>query len=92
MAKINLTGVVNGAQKALDAVNEMLPVVEKLGGPVVANVATIAIAAIGVVQNVLDRAEDANVAMTTQDETKLRAMLAELQSANDKLAGAIADS
>lgn len=92
MGKINLAGVVNGAQKALDAVNEMLPVVEKLGGPVVANVATIAIAAIGVVQNVLDRAEDANVAMTTQDETKLRAMLAELQAANDKLAGAITDS
>lgn len=92
MSKINVTGLVNGAQKALDAVQDMLPVVEKLGGPSVANVATIAIAAIGVIQNVLDRAEDANVAMTTQDEGKLRAMLAELQAANDKLAGTISES
>lgn len=88
--KLNITGIVNGAQKALEAVRDMAPVVEKLGGPSVASVATIGIAAIAIIENVLERGKDASVAMTTQDEGKLRAMLSELQEANDKLAGVIA--
>ncbi len=89
MAKINIGALIEGAQKVVEAVKTMSPVIEKLGGPGVASIATIAIAAIGVIENVLDRVNDANVAISTQDEAKLRAMLAELQGENDKLAALI---
>jgi hypothetical protein len=82
--------IVNGAQKVLDAVNDMSGIAKQLGS--VANVATLAIAVTAIIENVLARAKDLKVAMTTQDEAKLRAMLDELKSANDRLAGNIAAS
>lgn len=92
MAKLNMTEVISGAQKAIDAVQELLPLAQKIGGPTVANVATIAIATIGVIENVLQRGQDAHIALTTKDEAQLRAMLEKLQEANDKLASAISSS
>lgn len=92
MARMNVTGILNGMEMALKAVNEMMPVAQALGVPaVVANVSTIAIAAIAVGHNVLDRAQGVKDALAEQDEAKLRAMIGELQGVNDKLAGQIAD-
>lgn len=92
MAKMNITGILTGLENTLKAVNEMMPVAEKLGIPaVVANVSTIAIAGIAVVQNVLERAQGVKDALSEQDETKLRAMISDLQAVNDRLAGQIAE-
>ena len=89
---IDITGLIDGVSKVLAGVQAAAPVVQKLGGPNVANIATIGIAAIGVVQNVLERGRDLGAAMTEQDEAKLKAMLAELQAANDTLANAVNNS
>lgn len=92
MAKLNVDGIIDGLQKVLDAAETMLPIAQKLGGPVVANVATTAIAGVAIAQNVLARAEGVKGAISEQDETKLRQMLSDLQAVNDRLAGAVADS
>ena len=92
MAKLNIEGIVNGLNGVIKHVGDMLPMAQALGLPaVVANVATIAIAATGVIQNVLERGAQVKDALSTQDETKLRAMLADLQAINDRLAGTIAE-
>lgn len=82
--------VISGAEKVLDAVNDMSAIAKQLGS--VANVATLAIAVTAIIENVLARAKELKVAMTTKDEAKLRAMLDELKNANDRLAGSIAAS
>lgn len=87
--RIDIAGIITGANAALTAVNTLAPLAGALGGSNVANVATIAIAATGVISNVLERAKETQIALTTQEEGKLRAMLGELQGVNDKLAGAV---
>ena len=87
--KFNVAGIIDGAQKVLGAVEDLAPIAKQLGGPEVANVATIAIAATAVLQNVLQRVEDGAVVMTTQDRAKVDAMLEELQRANDLLNEAV---
>jgi hypothetical protein len=92
MAKFNIAGLLTGMETALKAVNEMMPVAQKFGVPaIVANVSTIAIAAIGIGHNVLERAQGVKDALSEQDETKLRGMLSDLQAVNDRLAGQIAE-
>lgn len=92
MAKFNIQGLLNGIENALKAVNEMMPVAQQFGVPaVVANVSTIAIAAIGVAHNILERAQGVKDALSTQDENKLKAMIVDLQKVNDQLAGKIAE-
>lgn len=87
--RINIQGIIDGATQALTAVNTLMPIAGVLGGGNIANVATIAIAASGVISNVLQRAKETSIALSEQEEAKLQAMLGELQSANDKLAGAV---
>ncbi len=90
MSKFSVAGVIAGASKALEAINELSPLAKALG--IVSPIATIGISAVSIITHTLERAADAKVAMTTQDEAKLKAMLEELQRANDKLNEAIADS
>lgn len=92
MSKVNIAGIIAGAEKVLAGAREMLPVAKVFGGETVAHAATLAIATGAVIKNVLERAADAKVALTEQDEAKLRAMLTELQNVNDDLAGNIAKS
>lgn len=88
----NVDKLIAGLDTILKGYAEIAPLAQKLGVPaVVANVATIGIAATGTIHNILERAADAKDALTTQDEGKLRAMLADLQAVNDKLAGVIAE-
>ena len=93
MAKANIQGVIDGVQGVLKALETLAPAAESLGVPsAVASAATIAIAATGIVQNVLERADNLKEALSSQDETKLRAMLSDLQAVNDRLAGQVAAS
>jgi hypothetical protein len=90
--KINIAGAVSNLENILKAVEALTPIAASLGVPaVVANVATMAIAATGVIHNILERKEELKEALTTQDEAKLRSMLSTLQATNDKLAGVISD-
>jgi hypothetical protein len=92
MAKLNVAGLIDGLQGILKAVQTLEPAAKALGlPPVIANVATIAIAATGVIQNVLARGETMVGSLSEQDEAKLRAILADLQASNDQLASVIAD-
>lgn len=93
MAKsIDLSGLVPNLQKVIDAVKALTPLAAAIGGPVVANVATMGIAAVATIENILERSKNLKDALSTHDETKLRAMLSDLQAANDELAGAISAS
>lgn len=92
MGKFNMASLIEGAQKALSAVQTLAPIAGELGGPGVAHVATIAISTAAMLENALVRAEGVKSAMSEQDEAKLRAMLGELQTVNDGLAGQIAAS
>lgn len=87
--RINIAAVMEGANHALTAVNTLAPLAGALGGSNVANIATIALGASGVIANVLERAKETQIALTTQEEAKLQAMLGELQAVNDKLAGRV---
>jgi hypothetical protein len=91
MSKVNFGAALNGIEQALGAVKELMPFATALGLPgVIANVATIAISAIAVSHNVLDKAANLKEGLSTTDETKLRSMIAELQGLNDGLAEQIA--
>jgi hypothetical protein len=91
MAKFDFAKILDGVEGVVAAVEKLAPLAVALGAPaVVANVATIAIAATGTLQNIVERATDAKEALATQDETKLRTMLSRLQAVNDTLAGTIA--
>jgi len=89
--KLNVGALVNGLNSLHNILVEIAPIAQAIGGPVVANVATIGIAATATIQNVLERGDSLKTAMTEQDATKLRAMLSDLQAVNDRLAGTIAD-
>jgi DUF1009 family protein len=91
MAKgFDIGKLLDSVEGVVKAVEELAPLAVALGAPaVVANVATIAIAATGALQNIIDRAADLKEAVSTQDETKLRDMLSRLQAVNDSLAGTI---
>jgi hypothetical protein len=91
MAKVDISSIIDGLQKVLDGAEKMLPIAQKIGGPLVANVATTAIAGVAIAQNILARVEDGKAALSEKDETKLRDMLSKLQAANDKLAEAVAE-
>jgi hypothetical protein len=92
MKQMDLGGLISGLNTVLKGLQDIAPVAEKLGLPVVvANVATIGIAATGTIQNILERGEANREALATGDETKLRAMLSDLQAVNDRLAGTIAE-
>jgi len=90
--KLNISGIVSGANAVLLAAKEFAPVAAQLGGPIVANAATVVIATAAMLENALERGKDASVVMTTQDEDKIAAMLAELGEVNDTLAGQVAKS
>lgn len=90
MIKFNTASLLAGLEKALAVVNDVMPVAKTLG--IVAPVVTIGISAISIIEHTLHQAKEAKIALSTQDETKLKAMLAELQAANDKLNGAIENS
>jgi hypothetical protein len=75
MAKINLANLISGLDTIHKALMDIAPVASAIGGPVVANVTTIGIAATATIQNVLERADKLKSVMTEQDATKLRAML-----------------
>lgn len=92
MAKFNIEAILKGAKAVLDAAEQLAPVAQQFGGPTVANVATMAISGIAIIENVLERAQGVKGAMSEQDETKLRNMLSDLQAVNDRLAGTIAES
>jgi len=89
---MDLRKIINGVQKVLDAAEEMTPVVKVLGGPTIDNVATLINAGSSIVNNVLDRINDASIVVATRDENLLRAMASELGEANDKLNKAIEES
>lgn len=91
MAKtLNVNNIVNGLEFALKAIGEIAPVAQKF--ELIAPVATIAISAVSIAQNILNRAQEGKEVLTSQDEAKIRAILADIQSANDKLNTAIKDS
>jgi len=91
MAKLNLTGIISGLQTVLKAAEEMAPLAQKLGlPPVVAGISTVALGAASVIMNILERGAAVKDALSTEDETKLRSMLSDLQAVNDRLAGEIA--
>lgn len=84
--------IISGVEKVLETVTELTPLVGPLGGGAVAGVATLALAGIHILDNLLMRVGTAKDALNSTDEAKVRAVLADLQAANDKLAGAIKDS
>lgn len=93
MAKLNLSGLITGLDTVLKGIQEALPIAQQVGIPaVVSNVVTIGIAAVGAINNILDRKDDLKDALSTQDEAKLRAMLKDIQQVNDQLAEVIAAS
>lgn len=86
---LNLGNIIGGLEKVVSAIAEMAPVAAKLGGPVVANVATVAIATTAIIHNLLERGKDVKEALASKDEGHLRAMLTDLQAANDMLNGKV---
>lgn len=91
MAQLNITALVNGLNSLHKILTEIEPIATAIGGPIVANVTTIGIAATATIQNVLERGDKLKGALSEQDETKLRAMLSDIQAVNDKLAGKVAE-
>lgn len=92
-SNINLSNLISGLDDVLKMVRDVAPIAEQLGVPsIVANIATIGIAATAAIENMLERGGKLKEAMSTQDEGKLRAMLTDLQRANNELAEAIAES
>ncbi len=90
---VDLSKLISGLDSVLKIVRDAAPLVESLGVPsIVANVATIGIAATATIENMLERGGKLKDALSTHDEAKLRAMLADLQTANDDLNEAIRDS
>lgn len=85
--------ILEGLRGALAAVETLAPVAQKLGeGTVIANVATIAIAASAAAQNLLDRAGEGTKVLNSNDQAEIRDIIHSLSAANDKLNGQIVAS
>lgn len=87
---LNVSGIIDGLQSALKAVQDIAPIAQKFG--VVAPIATIAISAASIAQNILARVEEGKELLTSHDEAKIKAILADIQACNDRLNDAIKDS
>lgn len=90
---MNSKAILDGLHGILTAVETLAPIAQKLGeGTVVANVATISIAAAATAQNLLDRAGEGNKVIHSNDQAEIRNIIADLAAVNDKLNGVIAAS
>lgn len=91
MAKpVDISAILSGLENALRIVRDVAPVAGKF--EVVANVATIAIAAAEIGRNILLRVEEGKIVLASNDEAKIKAILADLQETNDALDRTIRDS
>lgn len=89
----DVSEVLKGLQAALDTVQKLGPVAQALGMPAeVVAIANVASAAVSVASNIVDRIEEGKVVASNTDAAAVRAILADLQTENDKLAAAIAAS
>ena len=87
---LSVSNIVNGLEFALKTIGEIAPVAQKFG--IVAPVATIAISAVSIAQNILARVEEGKEVLSSHDEAKIKAILADIQSCNDKLNEAVNNS
>lgn len=78
--------------KVTDAVKKFAPVASDLGLPIVEKVANIADTAVEVAQNILERAEDAEIVLKSEDKDDIEARIARLREANNDLAAFIRNS
>lgn len=92
MPKFNAGELVNTLQKVLDAAQQLAPIAQQIGGPVVANAATVVIATAAIAENAIERFKDGKLVASSRDQEAVKAILGELQTVNDKLAAAISAS
>lgn len=91
--KLNAGDIISGLRGALGAVEKLAPMAQAFGAPaIVANVATIAVAAAATAENILDRAGEAKRVFSSEDQEEIRSIIAELAAHNDKLNSAVAAS
>lgn len=89
----NLSDILEGLQGALTTAQKLAPVAEAFGLPVqVTAIASMAKAAVDVAQNVVERIEDGRIVASNEDAGRARALLSDLQDANDALAAKISAS
>lgn len=86
---INFAAIRAALTQGLALVRALEPVASA-GGPAAAQTAAIVGALAETAQNALARIDDAAVVVAAEDETAIRAILADLQAENDRLAAAIA--
>lgn len=91
--KINFDTLITGLNGALDLASHLAPLAEALGLPAeVSKVADAVSAATAVASNVVARIEEGKIVAANGDAANVRAILADLQAANDALAAKIAGS
>lgn len=78
--------------KVTDAAKEFAPIASDFGIPLVEKVAGIADSAVEIAQNILDRAEDAKVVLTSEDKADIEARIEALRAENNRLAEFIRNS
>lgn len=86
------TDILEFLDKATDAVKAVAPIASSLGIPFVEKVAGWADTAIDIAKNISERAGEAQVVLTSDDEEEINAKIAELDEVNNDLAEYIKNS
>ena len=89
---MGVRGILEFLDKVTDAAKRFAPIASNFGIPMVEKVASMADTAVDIAQNVLERAEDAKVVMTSKDKEDIEARIAALDAVNNDLAAFIRTS
>lgn len=86
---MNFTDVKHGLQRILDAALMLTPLAKALGGNTVANIGRLIETGTSIANNALERIKDGTVVADARDEAVVKAILVDLQAANDALAKSV---
>lgn len=89
MSKIDLAGVAVGLGKALHVIDELMPIAEALGGPMMAPMANVIGAAGAIGETALKALADGKAVASSRDAGLIRQAVTDLEAKNDKLTALI---
>lgn len=87
---MDVANLIKSVRNVIAGAKSMLPIIDSLDLPVVDNVVKIVRTATDIVDNVVERANEAKVVITSTDQQEIDNALEEIQAVNDELAAYIA--
>lgn len=79
-------------EKAIDFISDLTPAATAIGGPIVGNALSVVNAVAEIGRNIMERVDDNKVALSSDDQATIRALIAKVADTNNALAAAVSAS